>query len=146
MISYVLEEIKDRISNQKLHESLVAIVCAALESEMMTCDASERKEFLEMMIEKIDGESVPTLDDMIALAFQGVRFDVLFYYRRERIESMDYTSVINSTTSRWSDTYGLWDDGFIKAEVVELSSLCRMWQLVTKRKKSDYSNYKVRTI
>jgi dihydrodipicolinate synthase/N-acetylneuraminate lyase len=40
-------------------------VCAALESEMMTLSESEREEFLEMMVEKVDVKTIPTLDDMI---------------------------------------------------------------------------------
>ena len=48
----------------------VAIVCAALESEMITFSESEKKEFLEMMIESTNSEDIPTLDDLISLAFQ----------------------------------------------------------------------------
>ena len=44
----------------------VAIVCAKIESEMLGFSAEERKEFIDDMH---PGKNVPTLDDMIALAF-----------------------------------------------------------------------------
>ena len=72
----------------KLHKP-VAIVCAVLESEMMTCDASERKEFLEMMIEKIDVSSIPTLDNMIALAFKEL--GLMYYFTTGEKESRAWT-------------------------------------------------------
>jgi hypothetical protein len=37
---------------------------------MMTLSESERKEFLEMMVDTQDVDTIPTLDDMIALAFK----------------------------------------------------------------------------
>lgn len=49
----------------KLHRP-VAIVCAKIESEMLGFSPEERKEFIADMH---PGKDVPTLDDMIALAF-----------------------------------------------------------------------------
>ncbi len=50
---------------EKLHRP-VAIVCAKIESEMLGFSPEERKEFVADMH---PGKNVPTLDDMISVAF-----------------------------------------------------------------------------
>lgn len=57
------EKIKKEFAD-RLHKP-IAIVCAALESEMMTLTGSERDEFLSMIVETNDIATLPTLDDMI---------------------------------------------------------------------------------
>jgi hypothetical protein len=48
------------------------VVCAKLESEMMEFSPEERKEYLSDLVAKEHVEHVPTLDDLIALAFKTV--------------------------------------------------------------------------
>jgi predicted house-cleaning noncanonical NTP pyrophosphatase (MazG superfamily) len=48
------------------------VVCAKLESEMMEFSPEERKEYLADLVTKEHVDHVPTLDDLIALAFTTV--------------------------------------------------------------------------
>lgn len=79
---------------QQLHKP-VAIVCAVLESEMMTLSPSERKEFLEMMVEQVSIDDIPTLDDMIGLAYQ--QLGLMYYFTTGEKESRAWTTPIGST-------------------------------------------------
>lgn len=87
------EEIKQEFI-QKLNKP-IAIVCAALESEMMTLSGSERQEFLEMMLEKVDVATIPTLDDMIGLAFKEL--GLMYYFTTGEKESRAWTIPVGST-------------------------------------------------
>lgn len=119
-------EIKEEFEN-KLHKP-VAIVCAVLESEMMTLSPSERKEFLEMMIEKVDVDAIPTLDDMIALAFG--KLGLMYYFTTGEKESRAWTIPIWSTAPQaaWV-IHTDFERGFIKAEVVSYTNFveCGSW-------------------
>lgn len=53
-------------------QSPVSIVCVKLESEMMSLSADERKEFIAELVEADKLAHVPTLDDLITLAFNKV--------------------------------------------------------------------------
>lgn len=101
---------------QKLNKP-IAIVCAALESEMMTLSESERKEFLEMMIDTADIDNIPTLDDMITLAFKELW--LMYYFTTGEKESRAWTIPVWSTAPQaaWA-IHTDFERWFIKAEVV----------------------------
>lgn len=95
----------------------IAIVCAALESEMMTLSESEREEFLEMMVDKVDVKSIPTLDDMIALAFKELW--LMYYFTTGEKESRAWTIPVGSTAPQAAGAIHTdFERGFIKAEIV----------------------------
>lgn len=95
----------------------VAIVCAALEAEMMTLSEPERQEFLEMMIENVALDQVPTLDDLIALAFQEL--GLMYYFTTGEKETRAWTIPLNSTAPQAAGAIHTdFEKGFIKAEVV----------------------------
>jgi ribosome-binding ATPase YchF (GTP1/OBG family) len=50
----------------------VSIVCAKLESEMISLSKEERNEFVAELVEADKIAHVPTLDDLIVLAFNKV--------------------------------------------------------------------------
>lgn len=101
---------------QKLNKP-IAIVCAALESEMMTLSDEERKEFLEMMVDTVDVDTIPTLDDMIALAFKELW--LMYYFTTGEKESRAWTIPIWSTAPQaaWA-IHTDFERWFIKAEIV----------------------------
>ena len=101
---------------QALHRP-VAIVCAALESEMVTLSDSERREFLEMMVENTNIDDIPTLDDLIGLAFQEL--GLMYYFTTGEKESRAWTVPVNSTAPQAAAAIHTdFEKGFIKAEVV----------------------------
>ena len=109
------DEIKKEFE-QALHRP-VAIVCAALESEMMTLSDSERREFLEMMVENTNIDDIPTLDDLIGLAFQEL--GLMYYFTTGEKESRAWTVPVNSTAPQAAAAIHTdFEKGFIKAEVV----------------------------
>lgn len=109
------QEIQQEFYN-KLHKP-IAIVCAALESEMMTLSESEREEFLEMMVDKVDVKSIPTLDDMIALAFKEL--GLMYYFTTGEKESRAWTIPVGSTAPQAAGAIHTdFERGFIKAEIV----------------------------
>lgn len=109
------QEIKAEFE-QKLDKP-IAIVCAALESEMMTCSESEREEFLEMMVEKVDVKVIPTLDDMIGLAFKELW--LMYYFTTGEKESRAWTIPVWSTAPQAAGAIHTdFERGFIKAEIV----------------------------
>lgn len=72
---------------ERLHKP-IAIVCAALESEMMTLNSEERAEMVEMMA-GVSAEQIPTLDDMISLAFGEL--GLMYYFTTGEKESRAWT-------------------------------------------------------
>ena len=92
----------------------VAIVCAKIESEMLGFSPEERREFIEDMHPWKD---VPTLDDMIALAFDTL--GLMYYFTTGEKETRAWT------IEKWSRApQAAWvihtdfEKKFIKAEVV----------------------------
>ncbi len=60
------EAIKTEYS-EKLHAP-VAVVCVKIEEEMMDMTTEEKQEFMAEMLE-VQASKIPTLDDLISLAF-----------------------------------------------------------------------------
>ncbi len=113
------EEIKKEFAD-KLKKP-IAIVCAPIESEMITLSKEERDEMIEMMT----GASsliVPTLDDMIGLAFKEL--GLMYYFTTGEKESRAWTIPIWSTAPQAAGAIHTdFERGFIKAEVVHYKDL-----------------------
>jgi len=73
----------------------VAVVSAKLESEMMEMSKDERQEFLTELLEVDKLTHIPTLDDLITLAFQKV--GLMYYFTTGEKESKAWTVKVNST-------------------------------------------------
>jgi ribosome-binding ATPase len=58
-------------------QSPVAVVCAKLESEMMELEGEEKQDFIRELLAIDKVTHIPTLDDLIALAYAKVG---LMYY------------------------------------------------------------------
>jgi hypothetical protein len=56
----------------------VAIVCVKLESEMMSFSNEEREEFLQELLDIQSNIRIPTLDDLITLAFN--QLGLMYYF------------------------------------------------------------------
>jgi ribosome-binding ATPase YchF (GTP1/OBG family) len=79
---------------EKLH-SPVAIVCAKLESEMMEFDGEEKQEFIKELLSIDHVGHIPTLDDLIALAYNKV--GLMYYFTTGEKESRAWAIPIGST-------------------------------------------------
>ena len=73
----------------------VAVVSAKLESEMMEMSKDERQEFLTELLEVDKLTHIPTLDDLITLAFHKV--GLMYYFTTGEKESKAWTVKVNST-------------------------------------------------
>ena len=87
------EKIKEEFEG-KLHKP-VAIVCAKMEHEMMEFEKEERDEFLTELLEVENVEHIPTLDDLISLAFKTV--GLMYYFTTGEKETRAWTIPIDST-------------------------------------------------
>ena len=91
-----------------------AIVSAKVESEMMEFSDEERAEFLPA--------GVPTLDDVIALAYKTV--GLMYYFTTGEKETRAWSIPVASTAPKAAGAiHGDFEKGFIKAEVVGYSDL-----------------------
>lgn len=95
----------------------VAVVCAALESEMMEFSDGEKQEYLEMLVEKTQLSQIPTLDDLIGLAYKTL--GMMYYFTTWEKETRAWSIPIWSTAPQaaWA-IHTDFERGFIKAEVV----------------------------
>jgi len=100
---------------EKLNAS-VAIVCAKLESDMMEMDDEERELLLE------DYGDVPTLDDLISLAFDTV--GLMYYFTTGEKETRAWTVKKGSTAPQAAAAIHTdFERWFIKAEIVSCVDL-----------------------
>lgn len=103
----------------------IAIVCAPMESEMMTLTKEERDEMIEMMTWALSS-AVPTLDDMISLAFKEL--GLMYYFTTGEKESRAWTIPVWSTAPQAAGAIHTdFERGFIKAEVVNYKDLLELW-------------------
>ena len=104
----------------------VSVVCAALESEMMEFSETERDEYLEMLVEKQDLHQIPTLDDLISLAYREL--GLMYYFTTGPKESRAWSIPIWSSAPQaaWA-IHTDFEDWFIKAEVVSYDDLVASW-------------------
>ena len=73
----------------------VAIVCVKIESEMMELSNEEKAEFLTELLELQQGAKIPTLDDLISLAFK--QLGLMYYFTTGEKETKAWTIPLNST-------------------------------------------------
>ena len=103
---------------QKLNRP-VAIVCAKLESEMLWFTAEERAEYIDA---EFPGIQVPTLDALIALAYDTV--GLMYYFTTGEKETRARTIKKNSTAPEAAAAIHTdFQKKFIKAEVVSYNNL-----------------------
>lgn len=100
----------------------VAIVCVKIESEMMELSNEEKSEFLTELLELQQGVGIPTLDDLIALAFQ--QLGLMYYFTTGEKETKAWTIPLDSTAPQaaWA-IHSDFERGFIKAEVINTERL-----------------------
>lgn len=99
--------------SEKLHRP-VSIVCAKLESEMLGFSAEERVEYLDA---EFGSTKVPTLDTLIALAYDTV--GLMYYFTTGEKETRAWTIKKNSTAPEAAAAIHTdFQKKFIKAEVV----------------------------
>jgi len=112
----------------------VAIVCVKLESEMMNFTKEERNEFLQELLEIQPWVNIPTLDDLISLAFNQLW--LMYYFTTGEKETKAWTIPINSTAPQaaWA-IHSDFERGFIKAEVINTEKLLEVWSWVKAREK-----------
>ena len=73
----------------------VAIACVKIESEMMELSNEEKSEFLTELLELQQGAKIPTLDDLISLAFK--QLGLMYYFTTGEKETKAWTIPLNST-------------------------------------------------
>lgn len=102
--------------------SPVSIVCAKLESEMMDFEWEEKQEFIKEMLEIDNIDHIPTLDDLISLAYNRVW--LMYYFTSGEKESRAWAIPIWSTAPQaaWA-IHTDFERWFIKAEVVKYEDL-----------------------
>ena len=100
----------------------VAIVCVKIESEMMELSNEEKSEFLTELLELQQRVRIPTLDDLIALAFQ--QLGLMYYFTTGEKETKAWTIPLDSTAPQaaWA-IHSDFERGFIKAEVINTEKL-----------------------
>jgi hypothetical protein len=76
----------------------VSIVCAKLESEMMDLPDEERNEFIKELLEIDHTDHIPTLDDLIALAFKTV--GLMYYFTTGEKETRAWSVPVDSTAPK----------------------------------------------
>lgn len=103
-------------------QSPVAIVCAKLESEMMDFEGEEKQEFIQELLSVEKVTHIPTLDDLIALAYNKV--GLMYYFTTGEKESRAWAIPVNSTAPQAAGAIHTdFERGFIKAEVVKCDDL-----------------------
>ena len=100
----------------------VAIVCVKLEAEMMSFTNEEREEFLQELLEIQADTKIPTLDDLISLAFNQLW--LMYYFTTWEKETKAWTIPQESTAPQaaWA-IHSDFERGFIKAEVINTDKL-----------------------
>ncbi len=131
---YAINISQDDISNaldiqkefqEKLH-SPVSIVCAKLESEMMEFEWEEKQQFIKELLEIDNISHIPTLDDLIALAYNKV--GLMYYFTTWEKESRAWAIPIWSTAPQAAGAIHTdFERWFIKAEVVKYEDLIQNW-------------------
>ena len=109
---------------EKIFQKPVAIVSAKFESEMIELDAEDKEMFIEDLK---DGQDVklPTLDDLISLAFDTV--GLMYYFTTGVKETRAWTIPKDSTAPHAAGAIHTdFERGFIKADVVSYDDFVRV--------------------
>lgn len=128
-IIYALNISQDEIPNaqqlktdfEKQLNAPISIVCVKIEEEMMSMKTDEKAEFIAEMLE-IEKSQIPTLDDLISLAFNTL--GLMYYFTTWEKESKARTIPLNSTAPQaaWA-IHTDFERWFIKADVVSYTDL-----------------------
>ncbi len=127
---YVLNISQEDIKNsealknefEKKFNAPVAIVCVKLESEMMNFTNEEREEFLQELLEIQPDTKIPTLDDLISLAFNQLW--LMYYFTTGEKETKAWTIPQGSTAPQAAGAiHSDFERWFIKAEVINTDVL-----------------------
>ena len=112
----------------------VAIVCVKLEAEMMSFTNEERDEFLQELLEIQPDSKIPTLDDLISLAFN--QLGLMYYFTTWEKETKAWTIPQWSTAPQaaWA-IHSDFERWFIKAEVINTNILLETWSWAKAREK-----------
>ena len=112
----------------------VAIVCVKLEAEMMGFTNEERDEFLQELLEIQPDSRIPTLDDLISLAFN--QLGLMYYFTTWEKETKAWTIPQWSTAPQaaWA-IHSDFERWFIKAEVINTNILLETWSWAKAREK-----------
>lgn len=103
----------------------VAVVCATMEQDMIELSSLERDEFIRDLL-GVEPRLVPTLDDVISLAFDTV--GLMYYFTSGEKETKARTVKKNSTAPEAAGVIHTdFQRGFIKADVVSCSDLLLAW-------------------
>lgn len=119
---------------EKKFNAPVAIVCVKLEAEMMNFTNEERDEFLQELLEIKPDSKIPTLDDLISLAFNQLW--LMYYFTTWEKETKAWTIPQWSTAPQaaWA-IHSDFERGFIKAEVINTDVLLESWSWAKAREK-----------
>ncbi len=99
----------------------VVLVCAKIESEMMGMEKEEKLEFISELLEIDNVDNIPTLDDVISLAFDTV--GLMYYFTTWEKETRAWTIKKNSTAPQAAAAIHTdFERWFIKAEIVGYES------------------------
>ncbi|MFZ2151352.1 MAG: redox-regulated ATPase YchF [Candidatus Absconditicoccaceae bacterium] len=103
-------------------QSPVSVVSAKLESEMMDMSNQEKQEFITELLEIDKITHIPTLDDLISIAFNKV--GLMYYFTTGEKETKAWTIPLDSTAPQAAGAiHSDFERGFIKADVVKYSDL-----------------------
>ena len=107
-------------------QSPVSVVCAKLESEMMDLDWEDKNNFITELLEIDKITHIPTLNDLISLAFQKV--GLMYYFTTWEKETKARTIPVGYTAPQaaWA-IHTDFERGFIKAEIVSYDHLVDSW-------------------
>lgn len=106
----------------------VAIVCAKMEEEMMEFDPEEKDEFMKELLAVENMDHIPTLDDLIRLAYKNL--GLMYYFTTWEKETRAWTIPVNATAPQAAGAIHTdFEKWFIKAEVVAFDDLveCGSW-------------------
>lgn len=110
---------------EKLHKTVV-VVCATIESEMMTLSSSDRDDFVRELLGISHASHIPTLDDLIGAAFREVW--LMYYFTTGEKESRAWTIPVWSTAPKAAAAIHTdFEKWFIKAEVIHCEDLLAAW-------------------
>ncbi len=122
----------------------IEIVCAKLESELLDLEEKEKKDFIKDLLEIENINNIPTLDNIIKLAFNKVWLMYFFTTWEKETKARTIKNdtkapqawwVIHSDIERW----------FIKAEIVKYEDLIKQWSRTKAKEnwllKTEWKNY-----
>ena len=99
----------------------VAVVCIKLEEEMLDMEDEEKKEFVSELL-SLEKEKIPTLDNLISLAFSTL--GLMYYFTTGEKETKAWTIKKGSTAPQAAGAiHSDFERGFIKADVVSYTDL-----------------------